>query len=152
MVAARSMAKNAKRLHEANLNALEATQVPLHARIVEYGEQQLAAVTDTIGRFAEWIERNQMSVNRLAHETVDGVKVDVPDLPQMKSEVKMARKLDPWWGCGRHRRGGSTLRRADGRISFGDREHWGCDLGSDWCRAEERHAGLAWWRLTRRRW
>lgn len=91
MIAARSMAKDAKRLHEANLNALEAAQVPLHARTVEYGEQQLAAVTDTIGRFAEWIERNQMSVNRLAHETVDGVKVDVPDLPQMKSEVKMAR-------------------------------------------------------------
>ena len=91
VVAARSLAKDARLQHEASLAVLEAALVPVHDRVAEYGGQQIAAVTETIGRFADWIERNQMAVNRLGHEAFDGVEVTVPELPMMKSEVKQAR-------------------------------------------------------------
>lgn len=88
---ARSLAMDAGAGHEAALGALESAQKPVHDRVSEYGEQQLAAVTETIGRFADWIERNRMAVNRLEHDAVDGVEVTVPELPDMKSEVKQAK-------------------------------------------------------------
>jgi hypothetical protein len=88
---ARSLAKDARLRHEAMLAALESAHVPVHESVSDYGNQQLAAVTETVGRFADWIERNQMAVNRLGHDAVDGVEVTVPELPEMKSEVMQAR-------------------------------------------------------------
>ena len=88
---ARSLANDARLRHEATLAALESAQVPVHDRVSAYGNQQLAAVTETIGRFADWIERNQIAVNRLGHAAVNGVEVTVPELPEMKSEVRQAK-------------------------------------------------------------
>lgn len=90
IVKSRSIAKDARATHEVALLDLEAAQKPVHDRVAAYGGQQLEAVTGTIGRFADWIERNQMAVNRLGHDPVDGVEVSVPDLPAMKNEVKAA--------------------------------------------------------------
>ena len=87
----RSVAKEARRLHEAALQDLEAAQKPVHECVAAYGRQQIAAVTETIGQFADWIERNQRAANRLGHESVDGIDVSVSELPEMKSEVKQAR-------------------------------------------------------------
>lgn len=91
MAKARSLAKDARARHEATLGALEVAQAPVHDLVLEYGSQQLAAVTETVGRFADWIEHNQMSVNRLGHHAVDGVEVTVPELPNMRSEVRQAK-------------------------------------------------------------
>ena len=88
---ARSLAKDARARHEATLAALKAAQAPVHDLVAEYGIQQLAAVTETVGRFADWIEHNQMSVNRLGHRSVEGVEVSVSELPSMRSQVKQAR-------------------------------------------------------------
>lgn len=60
----------------------------MHERVASYGDQQLDAVAGTLGRFADWIESNQMAVNRLAAEYVGGVDISVVELPQMKDEVK----------------------------------------------------------------
>ncbi len=87
----RSVAGDAKALHEAALLELEKTQKPVHECVAAYGEQQILAVTETLGRFADWIERNKMAVNRLGHDPVDGIDVTVPELPAMKNEVKQAR-------------------------------------------------------------
>ena len=90
IVRTRSIGREALGAHEAALADLEAAQRPVHERVAAYGGQQLEAVVETIGRFAEWIERNQMAVNRLGHDPVDGVEVSVPELPAMKNEVKKA--------------------------------------------------------------
>lgn len=87
----RSIAEDARLRHEAALQELEVAQKPVHECVAAYGTEQIDAVTGTIGRFADWIERNQMAVNRLGHDPVEGVEVAVPELPEMKSEIKEAR-------------------------------------------------------------
>jgi hypothetical protein len=87
----RSVATNARVIHEAALHDLEVAQKPVHECVALYGGQQIEAVVETIGQFADWIERNQMAVNRLGHDPVDGVDVSIPELPAMKNEVKQAR-------------------------------------------------------------
>lgn len=87
----RAVARDARVLHEATLCDLEVAQKPVHECVAAYGHQQIDAVTGTIGRFADWIERNQMAVNRLGHDAVDGVEVSVPELPEMKNEVRQAK-------------------------------------------------------------
>lgn len=91
IVNARSIAKDARARHQASLVVLEAAQKPVHEHVAAYGVQSLEAVTGTLGRFADWIERNQMAVNRLGHDPVDGIDVSIPELPAMKNEVKQAR-------------------------------------------------------------
>ncbi len=88
IVKSRSIASDARAVHEAALRDLEGSQEPVHDRVAAYGGQQIDAVTGTIGRFADWIERNQMAVNRLGHDPIGGVEVSVPELPAMKNEVK----------------------------------------------------------------
>lgn len=90
IVKSRAMVRDARILHEASLSDLEAAQKPVHESVAAYGRQQIAAVTDTVGQFADWIERNQMAVNRLGHDPVEGVEISVPELPAMKNEVKQA--------------------------------------------------------------
>lgn len=87
IASSRSIARKARAVHEATLADLEVAQKPAHERVATYGRQQLEAVSGTIGRFADWIERNQMSVNRLGHDPIDGVEISVPELPEMRNEV-----------------------------------------------------------------
>jgi hypothetical protein len=91
ITAARSIAKDARAQHESALHDLETAQKPVHERVAGYGAQQLGTVSRTIGRFADWIERNQRAVNHLGNEHVDGLEVNVPELPTMRSEVKQAK-------------------------------------------------------------
>ena len=87
----RTIAKDARTDHQSALSDLETAQTVVHERVAVYGGQQLEAVTGTIGRFADWIERNQMAVNRLGHDPVGGVEISLPELPAMKNEVNQAR-------------------------------------------------------------
>ena len=91
IVTSRTVAKEALRVHEAALQDLEVAQKPVHECVAAYGGQQIEAVIETIGQFADWIERNQMAVNRLGNDFVGGIDVSVPELPAMKNEVKQAR-------------------------------------------------------------
>lgn len=91
MAHSRKLAKEARASHEVALVDLEAAQGPVHERVAAYGVQQIEAVTGTLGRFADWVERNKMAVNRLGHDAVDGVEVSVPELPDLKNEIKQAR-------------------------------------------------------------
>jgi hypothetical protein len=91
IVRSRTMAKEATIRHEAALEDLAVAQEVVHDRVVAYGREQISAVSDTLGRFADWIERNRMAVNRLGHDPVDGVDVSVPELPELGNEVRQAR-------------------------------------------------------------
>ncbi len=91
MVQSRKLAKSARSRHEAVLAELEAAQVPVHECVAAYGVQMIEAVTVTLGRFANWVELNEMAVNRLGHDPVAGVAVSVPELPDLKNEIKQAR-------------------------------------------------------------
>lgn len=88
---ARSIAKEAEAQHKHALERLEAAREPVHERVAEYGSQQLATTSEVNGRFADWIELNQMAVNRLGYEYVDGLDLVVTELPEMKNEVKQAK-------------------------------------------------------------
>lgn len=89
---ARSIAKEAHGRHEAVLSDLEAAREPVHERVAAYGEQQFDTVVTTIDRFSDWIEANQMAVNRLGAKYVDGVEIAVAELPEMKDEVKHVKR------------------------------------------------------------
>ena len=91
MVHSHKLAKSARSRHEAALGDLEVAQAPVHECVAEYGVQMIETVTVTLGRFADWIERNEMAVNRLGHDAVAGVVVSVPELPDLKNEIKQAR-------------------------------------------------------------
>jgi hypothetical protein len=91
IVTARAMANEARLAHEAALRELESHQGPVHARVAEYGRRQLAAVSDTVGSFADWIERNHMAVKRLGQEFVAGIGVTAVELPDLQNEVALAR-------------------------------------------------------------
>jgi len=91
IVASRRLAKKATLRHEDALRELEAAREPVHEWVVYYGNQQIHAVTNVLGWFANWIERNQMAVNRLGHDPVGGIEVAVPELPAMKDEIRQVR-------------------------------------------------------------
>lgn len=92
IVQARLLARDARTRHETALVDLEAAQKTVHERVAAYGIQQLETVDTVLGRFSDWIERNEMAVNRLGHDPVDGVEVSVPELREMKDEVKQVQR------------------------------------------------------------
>ena len=91
MVHSHKLAKETRARHEEALVDLEAAQGPVHDRVAAYGLELIDTVTVTLGCFADWVERNQMAVNRLGHDAVGGVEVSVPELPDLKNEIKQAR-------------------------------------------------------------
>ena len=86
----RSMRQEAETKLKSALSDLEDAQKPVHALLDSYGREQIEAVRSPVGQFADWIEKNQMSVNRLEHNQLDGFVVSVPELMAMKFEVEEA--------------------------------------------------------------
>lgn len=131
---ARSLANDARLRHEATLAALESAHNPVHDRVSEYGNQQLSAVTETVGRFADWIERNKMAVNRLGHDAVDGVEVAVPG--RGSHRCPRSHVVRPRFARSRLREGSPTGSRDSGSCQyFGDRRP---DRGAHRCITSDR--------------
>jgi len=81
--------KRAKRRLEETSSQYESACESAQKRIDAYNLQKIEVVTTTIGRFADWMVRNKLNVNRLAHDAEDVVLIDaIQDLPQsaMSSE------------------------------------------------------------------
>lgn len=91
LVRANRTVRSAQQDHESAIAAVEECQGRTHAIAEEYGRDQLRAQADTIGRFAEWLERNEHLVERLDRKVVAGVNVAVPSLPKLKFDVEQAR-------------------------------------------------------------
>lgn len=68
------------RCEEARLNAEDVAR--------QYGEYQMLAHGNTVGRFADWLERNEHLVKRLNLKRVEGVWIRVPDIPKYKASVE----------------------------------------------------------------
>ncbi len=71
----------AARLDEAIVDC-EATRVATEQAARQYGELQIEGHKATVGRFADWLERNKHLVRRLNFKKVDGVRIRVPNIPK----------------------------------------------------------------------
>ena len=87
IVRARSVRKAATQRYDEAV--AECEEVRLNAELValEYGDFQMRAHQGTVGRFADWLERNEHLVKRLNFKRVDGVWIRVPDIPKYKADV-----------------------------------------------------------------
>lgn len=61
----------------------------LQAELVaqQYGDFQMRAHQGTVGRFADWLERNEHLVKRLNFRRVGGVWIRVPNIPKYQAAV-----------------------------------------------------------------
>lgn len=75
------------RLDEA-IAECEATRVETERAATEYGEFQIRVHKETVGRFADWLERNEHLVKRLNFKKVDGVRIRVPNIPKYVASVE----------------------------------------------------------------
>lgn len=91
LVRANRTVRSAQQDHELAIAAVEECQGLTHTIAEDYGRDQLRAQADTIGRFAEWLERNEHLVERLDRKVVAGVNVAVPSLPKLRFDVEQAR-------------------------------------------------------------
>lgn len=91
---ARSIAGEAKGRHDVAVSNLDDVQRATHETAEEYGRNQLSAQRDTIGRFADWLEKHSHLVDRLDRldrQIVDGVEVVVPSIPKMRFNAEQAK-------------------------------------------------------------
>ncbi|WP_448071052.1 hypothetical protein [Georgenia yuyongxinii] len=91
LVQASRTAKAAQQRHELAVSDVEVCQGRTHALSEDYGEDQLRAQAETIGRFATWLEEHEHLVERLDRKVVAGVVVAVPSLPKIKFDVEQAK-------------------------------------------------------------
>lgn len=91
LVHANRTVKAAQRAHATARASVELSQGRTHQLAEDYGKAQLRAQSETIGRFATWLESNKHLVERLDRKVVEGVTVAVPSLPKLKFDVEQAR-------------------------------------------------------------
>ncbi len=73
---------------EAALSDLHAVEVETEFIARKYGEYQISVHKAALGRFADWLERNQAQVKRLNFKKVDGVRIRVPNIPKYVAGVQ----------------------------------------------------------------
>ena len=84
---------DAQALHERELGKYRATEQVVQQAAGEYGERQLKAQTETLGAWVAWLEANERKVKRMQRPVVDGVEVQIPDIPALKAHVVEGLKL-----------------------------------------------------------
>jgi hypothetical protein len=81
-VKGRSIRKEAQKRFGDAIAECEATRVDTERAAREYGEFQIGVHKETVGQFADWLERNEHLVKRLNFKKVDGVRIRVPNIPK----------------------------------------------------------------------
>ena len=81
----RGMRKEAARKLESALADCEVVRLDTEAAARSYGEFQIMVHRENVGRFADWLERNEAKVKRLNFKKVDGVRIRVPNIPKYVS-------------------------------------------------------------------
>lgn len=84
----RSIRNDALARLDSALKALGATEAETERIAREYGEFQLEVHRRNLGRFADWLERNQAQVRRLNFKKIDGVRIRVPNIPKYVAGVQ----------------------------------------------------------------
>jgi hypothetical protein len=87
-VKGRSIRKEAQQRFDDAIADCEATRVDTEKAAREYGELQIAVHKETVGQFADWLERNEHLVKRLNFKKVDGVRIRVPNVPKYVGSVE----------------------------------------------------------------
>jgi hypothetical protein len=83
----RSIRKQARKRLDDAIVECEFTRVNTERAAREYGELQIHVHEETVGRFADWLERNEHLVKRLDFKKVDGVRIRVPSVPKYVASV-----------------------------------------------------------------
>ena len=83
----RSIRKEARKRLDDAIVECEFTRVNTERAAREYGELQIHVHKETVGRFADWLERNEHLVKRLNFKKVDGVRIRVPSVPKYVASV-----------------------------------------------------------------
>lgn len=78
----RTMRKEATARLEIALSDCEVVRLDTETAARGYGEFQITVHRENIGRFADWLERNEALVKRLNFKKVDGVRIRVPNIPK----------------------------------------------------------------------
>jgi hypothetical protein len=78
---------DARERHERALSELKAAHQHIDRALASYGRLQLRVQRDTIGAFVTWLEENEHKVAALQGETIDGIDVEIPELPELRVEV-----------------------------------------------------------------
>lgn len=84
----RTIRCDAAQLWESALADLNAVEVETESIAREYGELQIRVHAANVGRFADWLERNQAQVKRLKFKKVDGVRIRIPNIPKYVAGVQ----------------------------------------------------------------
>jgi hypothetical protein len=78
----RRIRKDAAARLDVALSACEAVRLDTQSAARAYGGLQIQVHKDNVGRFADWLERNEALVRRLKFRKVDGVRIRVPSIPE----------------------------------------------------------------------
>ena len=81
----RGMRKEAAKQHDSALAKCEVVRLDTEAAARSYGEFQIMVQRENVGRFADWLERNEARVKRLNFKKVDGVLIRLPNIPKYAS-------------------------------------------------------------------
>lgn len=72
---------------DAEIEACELTRLQTDAAARAYGAFMLDVHRTTVGRLADWLERNEHLVKRLNFKKVDGVRIRIPNIPKYAANV-----------------------------------------------------------------
>ena len=65
----------------------EAEEVAIGRDAQKYGRLQYRIQRETLGAWLEWLEANQRKVRKLERTFVDGVRVEIPDIPALRRHL-----------------------------------------------------------------
>ena len=138
----RSIRKKALKRFDDAIAECEATRVDTERAAREYGEFQIRVHKETVGRFADWLERNEHLVKRLNFKKVDGVRIRVPNIPKYVASVENVTTgvigLASGVGAGAAAQAGALWGVSD--VCVG--KHWHSDFNAERRRRSERDSGL----------
>jgi hypothetical protein len=81
----REIKKQAQKKLDEAVAKMEAAHSATQERVAEFNLQKIKIVTGAIGRFADWMERSHLNINRLAHDGADVALIQaVQELPQFQ--------------------------------------------------------------------
>lgn len=93
MKEAKSRCNAARGGHEDALAAFRTVETQTQDRAQAYGQRQLRVQARTLGAWLNWLETNEKLVRRLDRTVVDGVQVQVPDIPTLRVQVLQGADL-----------------------------------------------------------
>lgn len=87
MKQAKAIVSKAEKYHAEALAHFQSVEHRVQSCAAAYGGLQLRVQVDTLGAWVQWLEANERKVRLVERSTVDGVDVQVPNIPELKTRV-----------------------------------------------------------------